>query len=346
MPDENKDSQPPSVEEKEKIDSSQPVIEAPSDKIVKKRFTSNLKQSKYDKILNYISNLNHGRKVNLICSTSSGYDNAIEQIQKQRRLEITKALREMCSSQTVENCEATIHSVIPDFGLKIEDLPLEVIQQLSSTLDLDGDSFPLPISDKGTVDLNDAIFDPPMLDNIKSEVNNESVDFLSEIAHGEISYDELDKRLTTDNENLNDQIFIPQEIKLEVTDDSFTPSSSDKSSTTQTDPILQIDSGTQANNFETQIKEIEDLKDAVDVMLQIDKEIQRLTKLRQSVFLRLQKRENESPKKQFFSNSNGPKRKTNNKSRKHKKAKKPLFYKYEKPLEFGDVNEKVLIMQV
>ncbi|KAJ8924001.1 hypothetical protein NQ315_006777 [Exocentrus adspersus] len=89
------------------------------------------------KIINHITNLNDGKKKNLIHSNTPGYDVIIEQIQKQRRLEISQALRDMCTETrgTQKSCDF-INSIIPDIGVKIEDLPHDVIEELSNTLNL------------------------------------------------------------------------------------------------------------------------------------------------------------------------------------------------------------------
>lgn len=89
-----------------------------------------------DKIISHISNLNDGKKKNLIHVGSAGYDEAIKQIQRKERLELSRALRDMRSQQMQDTSEV-INSIIPDFGIKVEDLPPEIIEQLSTTLNLD-----------------------------------------------------------------------------------------------------------------------------------------------------------------------------------------------------------------
>ncbi|XP_018569149.1 putative uncharacterized protein DDB_G0282133 [Anoplophora glabripennis] len=91
-----------------------------------------------EKIMNHITKLNDGKKKNLINSNMSGYDAVIEQIQKQKRLEISRALRAMCShSKERKETSDFINSIIPDIGIKIEDLPHDLIEELRNTLDTD-----------------------------------------------------------------------------------------------------------------------------------------------------------------------------------------------------------------
>lgn len=144
-------------------------------KVAKKAALYNVEEI-HNKIISHITNLSHARKMNLISSSSSGYDIAIRQIQTQKRLELSKVLRDMCSNQTVENSEV-INAIIPDIGIKIEDLPLEVIKALSSTLDLnfenslfsqDVETGPIEAIQalSSTSDLN---FDSLYLQNVKTE---------------------------------------------------------------------------------------------------------------------------------------------------------------------------------
>jgi hypothetical protein len=136
----------------------------------------------HEKIIKHITNLSHGKKVNLICGTSSGYDVAIQQIQKQKRLELSKALRDMCSNHAAEDGE-DIDDIIPDIGIKIKDLPLEVIQQLSSTLDLNFDDTFFSQSSDTTVnvksEVSDLIFDRPAPEEvtIKNEIVCDETDY-------------------------------------------------------------------------------------------------------------------------------------------------------------------------
>lgn len=346
LPDENDDTEPPAVLENDKTDTSQSILEAPSEKSSKKKTNSTLKQSQYsaqqihEKILNHISNLQHGRKVNLICGVSTGYDNAIEQIQKKRRLEISTMLREMCSNQSVENCEAKINSIIPDFGLKIEDIPLEVIKELSNALDMDIDSLlPLPVSDE-RMENSDITLIPKIKLEVVDGLND--VNVLSEIAHE----NELDNRLPK-IENVDDQIFNSNEIKIEPTADSLICDDTLKESiATQPDKVpLQTDTATQTDNIEYELSKITNLKDAVDAMLKIDNEIEHLTKLRQSIYFRFLKEENKISKKQIIRNGNESKRKIN-KVKICRKTRKTQCSRYEKPLKVGNLKEKVSTIEV
>lgn len=95
-------------------------------------------QEIHDKIIKHISNLSYSKKLNLVNQGSVAYDIAIQELQKQKRLELTQALREM-SKRDIQNSNdgEVINAIIPDIGLKIEDLPKEVMAELSSTLNTD-----------------------------------------------------------------------------------------------------------------------------------------------------------------------------------------------------------------
>ncbi|XP_060527967.1 uncharacterized protein LOC132702991 isoform X2 [Cylas formicarius] len=140
-------------------------------------FKTNKNNEKFDinviqeKIINHIMNLNNGKKKNLINSACSGYDKAIWQIQKQKRLEISRALRNMCASQNTQESTNFINSIMPDIGIQIQDLPIEVIEELRMTLSLDGeglDNFPF-VSDNATSPLSKSCND-----NVVIDVNQES----------------------------------------------------------------------------------------------------------------------------------------------------------------------------
>ncbi|KAF5292388.1 hypothetical protein FQA39_LY03422 [Lamprigera yunnana] len=91
----------------------------------------------HEKIINHISNLSHGKKINLVnLPGPSGYDKAIQEITRQKRMELSKALRDMCNNKfkEIEDSSQVINAIIPDFDIKIEELPRELVEQLSSTL--------------------------------------------------------------------------------------------------------------------------------------------------------------------------------------------------------------------
>ncbi|KAJ8965836.1 hypothetical protein NQ317_013631 [Molorchus minor] len=70
-----------------------------------------------------------GNKTNLEKST---------EIQKQKRLDISQALRNMCSqTDQIQESSDLINSIIPDIGIKIEELPYELIVELNNNLNLD-----------------------------------------------------------------------------------------------------------------------------------------------------------------------------------------------------------------
>lgn len=103
----------------------------------KKKLTSQEVEEIHTKIMCHLSNLNDGRKKNLINSKNSGYDATIQHFVKQQRLEISRALRKMCSANLMEKPSEIISSIIPDIGIKIEDLPRDVIEELSHTFGCD-----------------------------------------------------------------------------------------------------------------------------------------------------------------------------------------------------------------
>ncbi|CAG9854422.1 unnamed protein product [Phyllotreta striolata] len=90
-----------------------------------------------NKIMAHLINLNDGRKKNLIIrGTSSVYDDAITNILKQKRLEISRALRNVrLKSADVTDSSELINSIIPDMGIKIEDLPQEILEELQNTFE-------------------------------------------------------------------------------------------------------------------------------------------------------------------------------------------------------------------
>lgn len=94
----------------------------------------------HDKIINHISSLSYSKKINLVNQTSTtAYDIAIQEVTRQKRMELSKVLRDMCNNkfkETSDSCRV-INSIIPDFDIKIEELPRELVEQLSSTLNED-----------------------------------------------------------------------------------------------------------------------------------------------------------------------------------------------------------------
>lgn len=93
----------------------------------------------HERIMNHIVNLNRGRRKNFINANSTGLDTAIQEIQKQKRLELSRVLRHMCSSEAHDSKGSgeLIDSIIPDLGVRIEELPLSVIEELRATLNSD-----------------------------------------------------------------------------------------------------------------------------------------------------------------------------------------------------------------
>lgn len=89
------------------------------------------------RIMSHICNLNDGRRKNLINATNSGFDSVIQDFNKQKRLEISRALRDICldTSEYRESSDL-INSIIPDMGVKIEEMPKEFVKELSKTVEL------------------------------------------------------------------------------------------------------------------------------------------------------------------------------------------------------------------
>lgn len=124
------------VNEKEFVKSIDMQTNNGSSKI-RKKLSSKEVEEIHMKIMNHLSNLNDGRKRNLINSNRTGYDTTIQHFVKQQRLEISRALRNMCSSNQLGDSNELINSIIPDIGIKIEELPRDVIEELSHTFGCD-----------------------------------------------------------------------------------------------------------------------------------------------------------------------------------------------------------------
>ncbi|KAK5648999.1 hypothetical protein RI129_003891 [Pyrocoelia pectoralis] len=113
------------------------VTESPRRGSKKQRPISQSVEEIHRKIINHISNLSYSKKMNLVnLSGPSGYDIAIQEVTRQKRMELSKVLRDMCHNKFKENDDSSqvINAIIPDFDIKIEELPREVVEQLSSTL--------------------------------------------------------------------------------------------------------------------------------------------------------------------------------------------------------------------
>ncbi|KRT82301.1 hypothetical protein AMK59_4532, partial [Oryctes borbonicus] len=94
-------------------------------------------QEIHDKIIKHISNLSYSKKMNLVNQSTSGYDIAIQEVQRQKRLELSRALRDMSKRQAQSSDDGeVINSIIPDIGIKIENLPNDIIAELSNSLNL------------------------------------------------------------------------------------------------------------------------------------------------------------------------------------------------------------------
>ncbi|KAK4884305.1 hypothetical protein RN001_000576 [Aquatica leii] len=122
----------------------------------------------HEKIMNHISNLSHGKKINLVnLPGPSGYDIAIQEITRQKRMELSKALRDICNNKfkETEDSSQVINSIIPDFDIKIEELPRELVEQLSSTL-----------NENVTERLHNMCIDPELMFQQAAEMLNNSLD--------------------------------------------------------------------------------------------------------------------------------------------------------------------------
>lgn len=96
----------------------------------------------YDKIIKHIGKLAEGRKKNFInADQSTHWDQVITDMQKQQRLELSRILRTM-SSNSISQATDDISSLLePDVGIKLEDLPFDVIEELRNTLNIDLDQW-------------------------------------------------------------------------------------------------------------------------------------------------------------------------------------------------------------
>ncbi|XP_030764768.1 uncharacterized protein LOC115889002 [Sitophilus oryzae] len=127
-----------------------------------------------EKIMSHILNLNDGRRKNFINATSTGLDVTIQEMQKQKRLELSRILRNMCNSPyDPKESGELINSIIPDIGVKIEELPLNVIEELRLTLNFDFDEEPVARTEFGLdVDNQDRIVDNSGLDVDTSDTSS------------------------------------------------------------------------------------------------------------------------------------------------------------------------------
>lgn len=87
-----------------------------------------------DKIIQHISKMNNARLVDFLNSGNSRYEEAFSYICKEKSFELTKALRDLSRQQEPAACEI-VNAIIPDFSIKIEELPIDIIRELSSTFD-------------------------------------------------------------------------------------------------------------------------------------------------------------------------------------------------------------------
>ncbi|KAF5274039.1 hypothetical protein FQR65_LT04437 [Abscondita terminalis] len=132
----------------------------------------------HEKIINHISNLSHGKKMNLVnLPGPSGYDIAIQEITRQKRMELSKALRDICNDKfkQTEDSSQVINSIIPDFDIKIEELPRELVEQLSSTL-----------NENVTERIHNMCIDPELMFQQAAEILNNSLDLEKNVVENDI----------------------------------------------------------------------------------------------------------------------------------------------------------------
>ncbi|KAH1015186.1 uncharacterized protein LOC109532896 isoform X1 [Dendroctonus ponderosae] len=215
----------------------------------------------YEKIMNHITNLNDGRKKNFIyTNSSSGLNQAVTDIQKQNRLEISRILRDMSSLTDRKDPEYHDTSIVPDIGIKIEELPENVIEELKRCLNVD------------LLSLNEAIEEPtasspscpirPLLDVTSSSIDNAPFNVSAEPNAGvdsiEIKRECLDEA--------DDNIVLNRQCDVET----HCP---DQSLQSQTGDLMNNRCSSENRNFELDIK-VEEGYDLADSPLDIKDEAQ------------------------------------------------------------------------
>lgn len=145
-----------------------------------------------DKIMNHITNLNDTRKKNLINSRSSEYDAVIQQIQKQKRLEISRALRDMVGPDESGD-SGFFNSIIPDIGVKLTDLPKELMEQLQINLEIDLDNNDVEFNFDWPTEVEDFTADP----DIKFEPPSTECVIKEEIVNTELSDGQFQENIKT-----------------------------------------------------------------------------------------------------------------------------------------------------
>ncbi|CAH0550206.1 unnamed protein product [Brassicogethes aeneus] len=218
-----KEKQPEPNQDKTRQTDSNKQVENKSDanSFSKNKSKNNAKEI-HDKILNHITGLNKGRKKMFINAKSSTYDIVIQQIQKKKRLELSRIFRRMCAQESTEaNNEADelLNSIIPDIGIKIDELPKELIEELRNTLDIsfeecydNEDSNATEILenfDNHSVDLDEPIDNNKIIENemhqdIESEDNTVG-DLLSKSfnkAHFQHEFININENTNDNNENV------------------------------------------------------------------------------------------------------------------------------------------------
>nr|CAH7732233.1 unnamed protein product [Callosobruchus chinensis] len=256
----------------------------------------------YNKIVNHIGNLKDGKKKNLINSKQSGYDSVVNHIATQERLKISRALRMMCLDKSIVETDESyefINSIIPDTGIKIEELPRELIEQLSNTFDttsfcFESDeqscektepeqsagkmSFPEPSDDQIVFNSFDA-------DYIKTEPPDDTYDAMEEINN------EMEESLPASNKDepeillqtIKEESLDAEDLKEVIDNVPHQPDTLISNTQSISEDITNtVSIGTQTENLgefpdiKSLLKDTfqhppEDIDEAVDRMLQIDK---------------------------------------------------------------------------
>ncbi|ERL84030.1 hypothetical protein D910_01349, partial [Dendroctonus ponderosae] len=202
-----------------------------------------------------------GRKKNFIyTNSSSGLNQAVTDIQKQNRLEISRILRDMSSLTDRKDPEYHDTSIVPDIGIKIEELPENVIEELKRCLNVD------------LLSLNEAIEEPtasspscpirPLLDVTSSSIDNAPFNVSAEPNAGvdsiEIKRECLDEA--------DDNIVLNRQCDVET----HCP---DQSLQSQTGDLMNNRCSSENRNFELDIK-VEEGYDLADSPLDIKDEAQ------------------------------------------------------------------------
>ncbi|XP_057659377.1 uncharacterized protein LOC130895839 [Diorhabda carinulata] len=302
----------------------------------------------HNKIMNHISNLSDGRKKIFISTGTPGYDEAIDQILKQRRLEISRALRNVVN-ETSEVTESMhwINSIIPDIGIKIEDLPKEILEELQSSF-----------SNQEDLQLYPASLDTNLPNDI---IKMEEKDSLVEITTNDlIPSDTLRENQSDVDENVQ---FQDKTVKMEDDDDNAVIIQDDNIETIIIDDEEPKKNKILKNNHKmtrTKKKTItiqqflrinfpstpKTLKACVGRMLRIDKYIEQLTQYRQNLFKVSKTNTERVPKQKKRKKVDKPACKINLSTKQSEKINSNEIKSPQKILNFENYTEKILVLRI